>query len=51
MDKWGVTWHNAEEGLSSIPVDESALLKDWYVSESYKDPDQVKHDISGNEID
>ncbi len=28
-DAWGTVWHNAQDGLDSIPVDHEAPLRDW----------------------
>lgn len=50
-DAWGVTWENIEEGLSSIPEDDYAPLKNWDDLQSFIFPDSMKYEMEGNIID
>ncbi len=46
-DAWGVVWDNAEEGISAIPVDHEAPLRDWDALDAYEPPDLVETDDYG----
>ncbi|NPV06592.1 MAG: hypothetical protein HPY83_01360 [Anaerolineae bacterium] len=52
VDVWGTVWHNIEEGLDSIPVEEEAPLRDWAAFDSYQPPDPLaRTDLVGDPID
>ena len=50
-DPWGVVWDNIEEGMSSIPVESEAPLRDWSAFDSYEPPDPLSVDDRGNPVD
>lgn len=43
-DVWGVVWENCVEGMSSIPVESKAPLRDWETLEDYEPPDPTRQD-------
>jgi len=51
QDAWGVVWDNAVAGISSIPVECEAPLRDWAAFDRYVPPDPLKIDDLGNPID
>ena len=50
-DAWGVVWDNIEEGMSSIPVEDEAPLRDWAAFDSYEPPDPLSMDDRGAPVD
>ena len=50
-DAWGVVWDNAEEGVSAIPDDGQAPLRDWATFETYEPPEMLEIDDHGNARD
>ena len=50
-DAWGVVWDNMVEGMSSIPVEDEAPLRDWDAFDAYEPPDPLAADDHGNPLD
>jgi hypothetical protein len=50
-DAWGVVWDNLVDGMSAIPVESEAPLRDWAALESYRPPDPLAVDDHGDGID
>ena len=50
-DAWGIVWDNAEEGISAIPVDDEAPLRDWATFDNYSPPDPLEVTDEGQPVD
>ena len=50
-DAWGVVWHNAEDGISSTPVESEAPLQDWAAFDAYEPPNPLEVDDHGDPVD